>query len=144
MKPALGLFLVDLKVRDKTTGAWIDVHAGTPVPLLSYNACRNLVLIPAELPQPISQVIHARMRAKEEDRKGKVSIPQAPASSTSTALSHASPPPSFSPPTMDQALPFDNTTTSAQAKEFFLREYSSPPEPQDKALGSGWHSDGIS
>ncbi|MPC72589.1 Retrovirus-related Pol polyprotein [Portunus trituberculatus] len=124
MKPALGSFLVDLKVKEKTTRACIDVHAGTPVPLLSYNVCRDLALIAAEFPQPISQVIPAHMCASEEERNGKVSIPQAPASLTSAALSHTSPQPSLLPPTMDQALPFDNTTSPAQAKEFFLREYS--------------------
>ncbi|MPC70837.1 hypothetical protein E2C01_065098 [Portunus trituberculatus] len=54
MMPALGSFLVDLKVKEKTTRAWIDAHAGTPVPLLSYKSCRDLALIPAEFPQLIS------------------------------------------------------------------------------------------
>ncbi|MPC41351.1 hypothetical protein E2C01_034939 [Portunus trituberculatus] len=125
MNLALGSFLAELKVKAKTTRAWIDVHEGMPVPLLSYKACRDLALIPAEFPQPISQVIHSRMRAREETRDGEVLVPQPPTSLPSAALSYTSPPPSLSTPAMDRALPFDNTTTPAQAKEFFFfREYS--------------------
>ncbi|MPC37963.1 hypothetical protein E2C01_031459 [Portunus trituberculatus] len=40
MKPALWLFPVELKVKAETT---IDVHEGTPVPLLSYKRSGKII-----------------------------------------------------------------------------------------------------
>ena len=47
MKPALEMFRAKLQVKAQKI-TWIDVHQDTPVPLLSYKACRDIALIPAK------------------------------------------------------------------------------------------------
>lgn len=59
MKQALGSVYVQLTLKGLQTGEWIDVHSGTPAPLLSYRACRELAIIPERFPQPIQEVTHA-------------------------------------------------------------------------------------
>lgn len=114
--------MAKIQVKEKVTTAWIDVHEGTPVKLLSYKACRDLALIPAKFPQPISQVIHARVHTSEKADGSEASTPQPP-TSINTSPSTLSPPSSLPPPATNQTLPFTNNTTPAEAKAFFLREY---------------------
>lgn len=59
MKQALGSAYVQLTLKGLQIREWIDVHSGTPTPLLSYRACREIAIIPERFPHPIQQVTHA-------------------------------------------------------------------------------------
>ncbi|XP_050705846.1 uncharacterized protein LOC126991139 [Eriocheir sinensis] len=93
MAPALGSLQVEISVKQKTTTVWMDVHEGTPNPLLSCHACRELALIPERFPQPIAKVTHANV-------------------CTSNGAQSTLP------------LPFTNVTSTAEARAYFVKEYS--------------------
>ncbi|XP_050709713.1 uncharacterized protein LOC126994436 [Eriocheir sinensis] len=93
MAPALGSLQVEISVKQKTTTVWMDVHEGTPNPLLSCHACRELALIPERFPQPIAKVTHANV-------------------CTSNGAQSTLP------------LPFTNVTSPAEARAYFVKEYS--------------------
>ncbi|KAK3880960.1 hypothetical protein Pcinc_014610 [Petrolisthes cinctipes] len=68
MQPAIGSVQVQLEIKGSITHEWIDIHPGTPIPLLSYRACRELALIPKRFPHPITQVTHARIRSGQGEQ----------------------------------------------------------------------------
>ena len=94
MNSAIGSVEVQLEIKGNITQEWIDVHPGTPTPLLSYQACQKLALIPEKFPRPIAQVTHARVQGTNKDEE----ILENP--------------------------PFSSATTPTQAKEYFLKEFS--------------------
>ena len=108
MSPALGSLHAELHLKGNATQAWIDVHEDIPMPLLSYQACKELRLIPDRFPQPIAEVTHASVCVHVQDKEAPITASQQPVSL---------------PPTPTPALPFNDSTTPAQAKAFFLKEY---------------------
>ena len=119
MTPALGSLQVELHLKDNKTEAWIDVHDDIPVPLLSYQACKELRLIPDRFPQPIAQVTHASVhvatRHGEATAVPTAAVPAtAPSPHSSTLTSSSTPVP---------VLPFNATTTPTEARSLFLKEY---------------------
>lgn len=135
MQPAIGSVQVRLQVKDSSTREWIDVHPGTPVPLLSYRACRELTLIPERFPRPIAQVTHARVQSDHGGQGTAADGHDDTPSGSATAGSDATPtvkfkathpPASAHPATTPQqlSLPFTTTTTPAEARTYFLKEYA--------------------
>ena len=80
------------------------------MPLLSYWDCKDLAIISESFPKPILEVTHAN-RLHETDV-------------TSPAYSPTAKPSATPPPHTSSQLPFTTSTTPAQAKEFFLSEFS--------------------
>ena len=110
MQPAIGSVQVQLQVKDGSTREWIDVHPNTPVPLLSYRACRELSLIPDKFPQPIAQVTHARAqrgRGKAECQSTNATTSLGEASEEEAARTTPSPPPG---PPSPRSATRNNTT----------------------------------
>ena len=60
MAPPLGTFTAAITVHDKTIDATISVQDSLPTPLLSYDHCLGLALIPPLFPRPIRTVTYAR------------------------------------------------------------------------------------
>lgn len=133
IQPAIGSVQVQLQVKDISTQEWIDVHPGTPVPLLSYRACRELSLIPERFPHPIAQVTHARVQSDRGDQgttsDGKTETPIATAGSDVTSTAKVTSTPTISPahnaPTPQHpSPPFTSNTTPTEARTYFLKEYA--------------------
>ena len=60
MTPALGSFEAILSLLKRSCLAWIQVHEGVQMPLLSYGLCRELAIISTDFPKPILQVTHVK------------------------------------------------------------------------------------
>ena len=60
MSPPLGTFEARISVHDRSITATIGVQESLPTPLLSYDHCLGLALIPPMFPRPIKSVTYAR------------------------------------------------------------------------------------
>ena len=103
MLPAIGSVKVQLEVKGKGIQEWIHVHPNIPVPFLSYRACRELALIPEQITNTIVQVTHAEVQSGATERHSK------DGNNPYASL----PPPHFT-----------CSTTPAQARSYYLKEYS--------------------
>ena len=60
MTPPLGTFQATITLRDRSCEVTVGVQESLPKPLLSYQDCMDLAIIPPEFPRPIQSVKYAR------------------------------------------------------------------------------------
>lgn len=111
----MGSFHAELTYGNRRCRGWVDVKPSLGAPLLLWEHCRELGVVPRDFPKQIPETRHttgrvcgARSSALGED----ASTGSAATSTTTPALSTSTP------------LPLTDKTFPSAAKEYFLQKYS--------------------
>lgn len=110
MPAALGSLQVELSYGKLSCLGWIDVQGALSTPLLSWQHCRDLGIIPKDFPRQITDAVSTVGRIRESER----------ATPVVTGQCHGQPAVSAPPP----SLPLHVNTSPAAARQYFLREYA--------------------
>ena len=115
MPAALGSFQAKLTYGTLSCTGWIDVQGSLSTPLLSWEHCRSLAIVPSNFPMQIktSRTTVNRVGESPDVQPVEASRGGEHPDATAALLSAAAP-----------LLPLLSTTTPQAAKEYFLREYS--------------------
>ncbi|KAK8400953.1 hypothetical protein O3P69_002618 [Scylla paramamosain] len=131
MFAALGSLQAELTYGKLSCSGWIDVQGALSTPLLSWQHCRELGIIPKDFPRQITDDVSTVGRIRESTSATPVATVQCHRQPASVVV----PPPAPSP-----SLPLHANTSLAEAKEYFLQEYAdvltcvSNPTIDDDAL----------
>ena len=113
MKAVVGSFEAELTYGNRSCHGWIDVHSSLSTPLLSWEHCRELGIVPKDFPKQIRAVQHTNSRVHEvRNTKPSADTQNSPGTTTLTLPSSTSPP-----------LPLHSTTPPSEARRYFLEEF---------------------
>ncbi|KAK8394796.1 hypothetical protein O3P69_005935 [Scylla paramamosain] len=115
MPAALGSLQAELTYGKLSCSGWIDVQGALSTPLLSWQHCRELGIIPKDFPRQITDDVSTVGRIRESTS----------ATPVATVQCHRQPASVVAPlPAPSPSLPLHANTSLAEAKEYFLQEYA--------------------
>ena len=114
MPAALGSLQAELAFGRLTCSGWIDVQGALTTPLLSWQHCRDLGLIPKDFPRQIPDAGSTIGRIRESTG----------ATSVATVQCHMQPLAPAPLPAPSSPLPLSADTSPSEARQYFLREYA--------------------
>lgn len=115
MPPAVGSFQANLTYGNRSHNGWIDVQSSLTTPLLSWEHCKELGVVPKDFPR---QITDARCTTNRVCGPGS-DTPDGVAPCISEVPTDPAP-----PPAKPSTLPFSTKTSPEAAREHFLKKYS--------------------
>ena len=115
MPAALGSFRAHLTYGSLSCTGWIDVQSSLCTPLLSWEHCRDLGIVPEDFPQ---QITTTGTTVNRVEKTG--SARQEDTTQSCQQTSAAASPPKF----VALPLPLNNRSTPEEAKAYFLKEFA--------------------